>query len=314
MGFNIGEIVESEGYKKLMSKVYGWGAAVVLAGALFKIQHWPFAGIMLTVGMGTEIVIFFLSAFEPLHKENDWSLVYPELAGIEDGDELMDMELARGKGTTTRKSAIEKFDEMLEGAEITPELFERMGTGLQSLSSTTENLQNVSDATVATNNYIENFEKASEKVNSFADSYSDSAEKLNKSADGLAASYENSTNMVKESGTALSDAYAQLTNSMNEEFESSSEGNKSYGDQLQVMTKNLTALNAVYELQLKGTNDHLETSKQMYAGLDEMMSNLHSSVEDTKAYRDEVSKLNANLSAMNNVYGNMLSAMNVKVD
>ena len=314
MGFNIGEIVESEGYKKLMSKVYGWGAAVVLAGALFKIQHWPFAGIMLTVGMGTEIVIFFLSAFEPLHKENDWSLVYPELAGIEDGDELMDMELARGKGTTTRKSAIEKFDEMLESAEITPELFERMGTGLQSLSSTTENLQNVSDATVATNNYIENFEKASEKVNSFADSYSDSAEKLNKSADGLAASYENSTNMVKESGTALSDAYAQLTNSMNEEFESSSEGNKSYGDQLQVMTKNLTALNAVYELQLKGTNDHLETSKQMYAGLDEMMSNLHSSVEDTKAYRDEVSKLNANLSAMNNVYGNMLSAMNVKVD
>ena len=269
---------------------------------------------MLTVGMGTEIVIFFLSAFEPLHKENDWSLVYPELAGIEDGDELMDMELARGKGTTTRKSAIEKFDEMLESAEITPELFERMGTGLQSLSSTTENLQNVSDATVATNNYIENFEKASEKVNSFADSYTDSAEKLNKSADGLAASYENSTNMVKESGTALSDAYAQLTNSMNEEFESSSEGNKSYGDQLQVMTKNLTALNAVYELQLKGTNDHLETSKQMYAGLDEMMSNLHSSVEDTKAYRDELSKLNANLSAMNNVYGNMLSAMNVKVD
>ena len=313
MGFNIGELVESEGYKKLMAKVYGWGAAVVLAGALFKIQHWPGAGWMLTIGMGTEIIIFFLSAFEPLHKENDWSLVYPELAGIEDGEEIEDMEPTRG-GVTTRKSAIEKFDEMLENAEITPELFERMGTGLQSLNSTTEKLQDVSEATTATNNYVANFEKASEKVNSFADAYGESAQKLNSSADQLATSYTSSSNMVKESGESLSAAYAQLTHSMKEEFKNSTEGNKSYGDQLQVMTKNLTALNAVYELQLKGTNDHLEASKEMYAGLDEMMSNLHDSVKDTKAYREEVSKLSTNLSAMNNVYGNMLTAMNVKVD
>ena len=65
-----------------MSKLYGIGASIVIIGALFKIQHWPLATIMLSVGLITESLIFFISAFEPLHEEIDWSLVYPELAGF----------------------------------------------------------------------------------------------------------------------------------------------------------------------------------------------------------------------------------------
>src|SRR6476646_2281970 len=67
-------------YESLMPKIYGLGAAVVIVGALFKIEHWNGADIMLIVGLGTEAVIFFLSAFQPQHKEHDWSLVYPELS------------------------------------------------------------------------------------------------------------------------------------------------------------------------------------------------------------------------------------------
>ena len=322
MGFNIGEFVQSEGYKKVMAKVYGWGASVVLAGALFKIQHYPGASYMLIAGMGTEIVIFFLSAFEPLHHETDWSLVYPELAGVGPDDEV---EIKDEKPVSSKKSALEKFDEMIENAEITPELFERLGAGLQSLNQTTEKLQDVSDATAATNNYVANFEKASEKVNEFADMYGDSASKLSQttehlkdtitsSSEKLSNSYIETANKVNETGDNLAQAYSKLTESMNQEFEDATEGNKSYGEQLQVMTKNLTALNAVYELQLQGTNEHLEASKQLYDGLNEMMENLHESVGDTKKYREEVAKLSNNLAAMNTVYGNMLSAMNVKID
>ena len=78
----IDNLVRSKGYKNFMAKLYGWGAAVVIIGALFKINHWPGAVPMLILGMGTESVIFFLSAFEPPHVEWDWSLVYPELAGM----------------------------------------------------------------------------------------------------------------------------------------------------------------------------------------------------------------------------------------
>lgn len=349
MGFNMSELVEGKGWKKFMAKLYGWGASVVIVGALFKIMHWPFAGALLTIGLLTEAVIFFFSAFEPIHEEIDWTLVYPELAGIdfEEDDEA-------GIKKASKESALEKFDGLLERAEITPELFDKLGTGLRNLNQTTEKLADVSDATAATNNYVANFERASEKVSEFADNYGQSASKLNNSAEKLSMSYESSadvvnqsaaqyaeslatsgteltqklaasgneltnivskagadvTELVNRSAQELAESYSQLTSAINEEMSKSTEGNKTYGEQLEVMTKNLTALNAVYELQLQGANEHLDATKSLYGGMGEMMENLNRSVEDTKRYREEVSKLGQNLVALNTIYGNMLSAMN----
>lgn len=307
---NLSEITSSKKYKKFMGFVYGWGAAVVMVGALFKIQHLPGAGIMLTVGLLTEAFIFFLSAFEPPHEEVDWSLVYPELAGVGEEINISDKKAA----VSSKKSALEKFDAMIENAEITPDLFEKLGTGLRSLNVTAEKLHDVSDATVATNNYVANFEKASEKVSQFADAYGSSASKLNSQADTLASSYEKSANLVSTSGESLANAYNRLTESMNKELELSTGGGQTYNEQLSIMNKNLTALNAVYELQLQGTNQQIEASKTLYSGLDEILNNLKQSAEDTKRYREEISKLSHNLAAMNTVYGNMLSAMNFKQD
>ncbi|MBU0764066.1 MAG: gliding motility protein GldL [Bacteroidetes bacterium] len=400
MGFSMSELVEGKGWKKFMAKLYGWGASVVILGALFKIQHYPGAGVMLICGLTTEAVIFFFSAFEPIHEEIDWTLVYPELAGI-DLEEEIGGELKK----VTKQSALEKFDSLLEKGEITPELFERLGDGLRNLNQTTEKLHDVADATAATNNYVSNFEKASEKVAEFADYYGQSAQNLNQSAGKLSETYSQSADivaqsasnhaeiiaqsadnyakkmasssqqlaekfagsgseltgiisktgeevaemvkrsgedltsssrqlaekftgagneltgiisktgsevseLVKKSGEELALSYQQLTAAMNEEFGKSTEGTKTYGEQLEVMTKNLTALNAVYELQLQGVNEHLEATNALYGGLGQMMDNLNKSVEDTKRYRDEVSRLGNNLSALNTIYGNMLNAMN----
>ena len=81
------ELVESPAYKKIMGYVYGWGASVAIIGALFKIMHYPGASIMLVAGLGVEAFIFFMSAFEPPHAMPDWTLVYPELLGLDDEDE-----------------------------------------------------------------------------------------------------------------------------------------------------------------------------------------------------------------------------------
>jgi gliding motility-associated protein GldL len=303
---NLSEITSSKKYKKFMGFVYGWGAAVVMVGALFKIQHLPGAGVMLTVGLLVEAFIFFLSAFEPPHEEVDWSLVYPELAGVEENLNISDKKAA----ITSKKSALEKFDAMIENAEISPDLFEKLGHGLKNLNSTAEKLHDVSDATVATNNYVANFEKASEKVASFADAYGSSAEKLNVQADKLAATYEKSATVVGTSGEQLATTYNKLIENMNKELEMSAGGGKTYNEQLSIMNKNLSALNAVYELQLSGTNQQIEASKAMYNGLDEILTNMKQSAEDTRKYREEISKLSHNLAAMNTIYGNMLAAMN----
>lgn len=329
MGFSIGELTQTRGWKNFMSKVYGWGASVVLVGAMFKIMHWPGASVMIVVGLSTEAFIFFTSAFEPLHQEWDWSLAYPELAGMH--DEIEDEDLKK-KEKVSKKSALEKFDELINKAEVTPELFEKLGNGLRSLNETTEKLSDVSEASVATNNYVASFEKASSKVNEFADLYGQSANALNSSASNLTKSYEKSaeavtnsigqfTDIISNSGTKvstmitenagkLSESYSKLADAMNAEFESTKSGSKGYSEQLHVMSKNLSALNSIYELQLQGSNEYLESSKKLFAGMDEIMVNMKNSADDVKKYRDEISKLGQNLSAMNTIYGNMLSAMN----
>lgn len=322
-----------------MAKVYGWGAAVVLVGAMFKIMHWPGAGPMLVVGLSVEAFIFFTSAFEPLHEEYDWSLVYPELAGMhEEIEDTVDL-----KKPNSKQSALEKFDELLNSAQISPELFNKLGNGLRDLNQTTEKLADVSNATAATNNYVANFEKASMKVNEFADIYGQSAQVLNSSANTLAGSYQKTSDMltnssekfantligagndatkifsdsfqnvsekIKAAGSEMADSYGKISESLNSDFDSITKGSKSYSDQLLGITKNLTALNAVYELQLQGTNEQMESAKKLFGGMEEIMENMKSSVDDVKRYREEVSKLGNNLSAMNTIYGNMLSAMN----
>ena len=296
---NLTELVQSSGWKNFMSKLYGLGAAVVIIGALFKIQHWPLAGTLLSIGLITEALIFFFSAFEPLHEEVDWTLVYPELAGIEDDEELGQIPISvRGSS-----SALEKFDALLEQGQITPDLFNKLGKGLSKLNETTERLSDISDAGIATNDYVNNIKQAATAVNSYTESYVKSTEELKESVTRLSGSYDKTANLITESGSN----YQQLS----ESFSIIEGGSKSYGEQLESLNKNLSALNAVYELQLQGTDDHLKTSETLYKNLDEMMTDLQDTVGDTKKYREEVSKLSENLSALNTIYGNMLAAMNV---
>jgi len=296
---NITEIVQTSGWKKFMSKLYGIGASIVIIGALFKIQHWQFAGTFLTVGLLTEAVIFFFSAFEPSHEEVDWTLVYPELAGLSDEDDLDSYKRPVGGSS----SALEKFDNLLENAEISPDLFRKLGAGLDKLSDTAQKMNDVTDASFATNNYVDSVQKAATTINSHTENYVDSSENLKQSVDKLSDSYDKTANLISESGSN----YQNLSDS----FSHIEDGSKSYGNHLESLNKNLSALNAAYELQLQGTNEHLQNTEVLYDGLQNMMEDLQSSADNTKRYREEVTKLSDNLSALNTIYGNMLSAMNV---
>lgn len=299
---NLAELVQSSGWKNFIAKLYGLGASVVIVGALFKIQHWPLAGPMLTLGLLTESVIFFFSAFEPLHEEIDWSLVYPELAGIPD-DETGELP-SHGSGNQGAVSggfgggyggaagggsgsvALAKFDEMLEKAEITPELFQKLGVGMKKFSENTANLNSMGEISAAATKYMGTINMANESLGKLSDSYQATAKVINETG----STYRN-----------MADSFSVIE-----------VGGKSYEQQLESLNKNLSALNAVYELQRKSADDHIKESETLYKGVQNMVKDLSESAIDAKKYRDQISKLSDNLSALNNVYGNMLSAMNVK--
>ena len=203
-------LFETKKGKKMMGMLYGWGASLVIVGALFKIMHWPGAGLMLTVGLLTEAVIFAFSAFEPPHMEIDWSLVYPELAGMSgEMDLLAEEESEDDKGTIT-----EQLDTMLEDAKIGPELIESLGVGLKSMATNAENMSDLSSAASSTADYASSMQNATTEVNKLSDSYVRASEALNQVVIG------------EEEGVA-------------------------YADNFRSVTKNLSALNSVYELQLQ---------------------------------------------------------------
>jgi len=201
-------------FKLFMSRLYGWGASLVILGALFKIEHLPGASTMLILGLGTEAIIFFFSAFETPKEDPDWSLVYPELAYMKDPDK---------KGTPAQQ-----LDKALERAKIEDELIESLGDGLRKFGET--------------------------------------ASKLNETV---------------EAAGAISE----------------------YNQQIEEGVKNMNALNSLYELQLQTSSQQMEASTQF-------LQNLSTSIEDSKRFQQEVGKLAENLSALNEVYANMLNAMN----
>src|SRR5574344_892573 len=133
------KLVRSKGYKNFMAKLYGIGAAFVILGALFKILHLPGANYMLMAGMGTESIIFFFSAFEPLHVEYNWALVYPELAMGSDDE---------GKSKEKKKQGTlsQQLDNALLEAKIGPELLDSLAIGMKNLSENAKQLSGMSDA------------------------------------------------------------------------------------------------------------------------------------------------------------------------
>lgn len=302
----LAQITQSHAWKNFMAKLYGIGASVVIVGALFKIMHWPGAGYMLMAGLGTEAVIFFFSAFEPLHEELDWTLVYPQLSGLDEDDEL---EITGSSATPVSSGdAIVKFDQMLEKAGGAT-LFDKLGEGIENLNLRVNDMANISDAAIATNKFTENVNNASNSVNELSsaykesvDGYKQSAEALTYSAESLSDAYNKNAQAVTEKGGNFIAAYERLTDNLDVDLSALKTGNEEYSKQVGSLNKNLEALNAIFELQLKE------------ADLEKMMEDIQGSVEHSRKYHAEVKKLGQRLESLNNVYGNMLAAMNVKVD
>jgi gliding motility-associated protein GldL len=251
-------------FNKVMPLVYGLGASVVIVGAMFKIMHWPFAGPMLVVGLSTEAIIFAFSAFQPVHKDPDWARVYPQLS--EDYEGYEEEEVANGESLTR------KLDDMLTDANLNQDVINRLGNGLNTLASSVGNLKDMTDASVASNEYAQNVKTASASIL-----------EMNKS-------YSRTVDAMSEMASASQDA-------------------KEYHSQVQTITKNLGALNAVYEMELSDANNHLRAMNKFYGNLSSAMENMADASKDTEQFKNELAKLSGNLTKLNTVYGNMLSAM-----
>lgn len=263
--------------KYIKNFIIGVGAGIVLLGALFKLQHWPGASIMLSIGMFTEVFIFVLLGLLPPHKDYYWEKYYPDL------DKNPHVEAYKKKSAISKpvmpgiggpggSGATEAFDKMLEESEINKPLLDNLKTNLQRFNSSLEGIKDVSTVVANSSEFSDTMKQTTSALHQLKDTYTGAADTL-------------------------------------KSFNDASESTHNFHNQVQVLSKNLGQLNQIYEVELQDANNHLKAMNKFYSNLVNASESMASSADDAVAAKEEIAKLSRNLGALNNIYGNMLSAM-----
>ncbi|MFL2624219.1 MAG: gliding motility protein GldL [Flavobacteriaceae bacterium] len=199
-----------EGNITITNMVYGLGAAIVIIGALFKIQHWPFGSEILTIGMIVEAGVFTYSAFERIKGDLDWSLVYPELSG---GSASIGRKKETPEGILTKK-----LDALLKEANIDGALVKSLGENIKNLNATAASMDGSAGTT---NRYNEEVSKATSQMASINNLYKAQLDSAAKQAEINAESIENATKLKEQMESlasnlsSLNGVYGGMLSAMN---------------------------------------------------------------------------------------------------
>ena len=179
-------MAQSKSTKKIFNMAYGIGAAIVIVGALFKIQHWPYGSLILTIGMVVEAIVFFISAFDAVEEDLDWTKVYPEL-----GD-------ADGEGAGVNGMLSQKLDNLLQEAQVDTELMTNLGNSIKSFHTAAEGLSVASESISSTVRYNEQVELAATQMESLNGLYQVQMENSNKQSELNNSMIENSERLKEQ--------------------------------------------------------------------------------------------------------------------
>ena len=208
-----------KGKLSTMNMVYGLGAAIVIIGALFKIQHWPYGSLILTIGMIVEAIVFTISAFEKSQAELDWSLVYPELAGGKStGKKAVKEDPKEAEGLLSKK-----LENLLKEAKIDGELMASLGESIKNFEGAAKGIAPTVDSVAATKKYGEEMTLAAAQMESLNSLYKVQMEAATRQASINEETVENAAKL-KEQMQSLASNLSSL--------------NGVYGGMLSAMSKN----------------------------------------------------------------------------
>lgn len=342
------DFLVSERGKKITGLFYGFGASIVIIGALFKILHLPGAAEMLVAGMGTEAFLFALGSFEPPHKEWDWSLVFPVLAmghGHDPhGESLPDAQSPIGVSGVTAAPAGASgggsdLKALIDSGELSKEDVEKLSKAIKNLGKTADNIADLSNTEVATKSFVSALDNASSATNELATAQSQTSDALKgamgnfesemqKTSDSLAKALQEvqqeSSNALKSASSTLVSSYEKISEKLTGDFDLLKDNTSAASKSLETVTSNLSSINSVYELQLKMIKEGSEVeqtrilkSKEINSSLEglhhkvsEISSSIEGSIDDSRVFKENVSELKKKVSDLNGIYGNMLNALN----
>lgn len=292
----IERFLSGEKGQRFFNFAYSIGAAVVIWGALFKILHLPGGNTLLCIGMGTEVLMFILTAFDRPSEEYKWEEVFPVLRS-KDPEDRPDFtsgsgiiitgsgngEGGTGTGGTIDVSGARRSVGIPDGVNLSEDDARSLSESIAKMSAASEQLSKMAELTDATQQYLSQMSAISEQM-----------ERLRSTTESL--------NNVSE---VLLSSYSAIT-SNSESITKSSTG---YVEQMESLNRNISGLNAIYEIQLKSISTQLDSIDRVNRGLKDIRDMYEKSAKESNAYCDETEKLAHNMKQLNSVYERMVKAM-----
>jgi gliding motility-associated protein GldL len=279
------KFLESKIAKRAIAVVYGMGASVVILGALFKLMHWPGAGIMLVTGMSVEAGLFFISVFEALPREYHWETIFPELSGTHISDAYQTSNTQQSYPLQRQRSGGGNVNFDLN---IDEETTDTLKNNILKFSDSVSQVSNLSNLVSATSNL---------------------ATKMNSASDSMVA--------ISESANTLSNSYSkgsQVIQQLNEESKIGLEqihlSYEYYRGQLETLGRTMGALNSSYELYLQETKKVQTDYISLHGEIQQLAGNINISISETQKLGAQMASLNNNVENLNSIYGSMLTAVN----
>ena len=296
-----GRFLKSDSGQRFFNFAYSIGAAIVILGALFKILHMPLGNILLSVGMGTEVLMFVLTAFDKPEKEYHWEEVFPVLAS-NDPEDRPDFNGGGGiiiggngegyegyEGGEVAISAAEAKGAvgLPQGVNLSEEDTLSLSESIAKMAAASDQLSRMAELTDATQQYLSQMAAISEQM-----------QKL-----------QTTTTALNEVSETLLGSYRAITDNSTNISESST----GYVDQMQALNRNISGLNTIYEIQLKSISSQLENIDRVNRGLKDIRDMYEKSAAESAHYCDETEKMARYMKQLNSVYEKMVKAMTVNM-
>lgn len=284
--------------QRFFNFAYSIGAAVVIWGALFKILHLPGGNTLLSIGMGTEVFMFLLTAFDRPEKQYHWEDVFPVL-GSHDPEDRPDFNGGTGivinGGNAADASAVQGVTEaqarnavgLPAGIDLTPEDSRSLSESIAKMNAASDQLSRMAELTDATQQYLNQMSTISEQMQKLGETTT----ALNAVSETLLGSYK----AITDNSTTIS------------------ESSTGYVEQMEALNRNIGGLNTIYEIQLKSISSQLDSIDRVNRGLKDIRDMYEKSAAESAHYCDETEKMARYMKQLNSVYEKMIKAMTVNM-
>lgn len=292
----LGTMMTWEGGQRLFNFAYSIGAAIVIWGALFKILHLPGGNTLLCIGMGTEVLMFILTAFDRPPKEYHWEDVFPELENKDSettgrraigGGGTVYVGGGNGTAACAGDAAAREAVGLPAGIEISENDRLALSESIQRMSTAAEQLSKMAELTTATQDYLAQMAAISTQM-----------EQLRQTTESLNAV----SNVLLESYRAITENSSSIT-----------ENSRGYIDRMSDLNRNLGGLNTIYEIQLKSVSTQLESIDRVNRGIKDIRDMYEKSASQSARYCEETEKMARYMQQLNQVYEKMLHAMTINM-